>query len=88
MPNIRNILNITLNEIRKEMLITWSYRIQWFFEFTGLIMFFFFLSRINYFLNSSLDISFLTFSIWFYAILIIGDVGGKIAGEMRTGTFE
>lgn len=28
------------------------------------------------------------YSIWFYSILIIGDISGKVSLEMRTGTFE
>jgi ABC-2 type transport system permease protein len=75
-----------LNEIRKEFFLIWSYRIQWAFEILALILFFFFLSRMNP--THSGELSLINYAIWFYAILIIGDMGGKLANEMRTGTFE
>lgn len=82
--------NIAINEIRKELLLVWSYRIQWFFEIVALSLFFFFLSRMNYAFtkDSNLEFSLISYATWFYAILIIGDMSGKLANEMRTGTFE
>lgn len=84
---------IILNEVRKEFLLIWSHRIQWVCEIFCLILFFFFLTRINpYHQNSDkdffLELYLVNYAIWFYAVLIIGDVGGKLANEMRTGTFE
>lgn len=77
-----------INEIRKELLLVWSYRIQWLCEIISLMLFFFFLSRVNLVGDKQLEFSLMSYATWFYAVLIIGDMGGKLAGEMRTGTFE
>lgn len=80
-----------INEVRKELFLIWNYRVQWVFEVIALILFFFFLSRINIPPNQpihSFELSLINYATWFYAILIIGDMGGKLANEMRTGTFE
>src|SRR3972149_9469158 len=82
---------IAINEIRKELLLVWSYRIQWLCEIIALMLFFFFLSRVNYALLSfgnHFELSLMSYATWFYAILIIGDMAGKLANEMRAGTFE
>lgn len=85
-----NFYYIAINEIRKELLLVWSYRIQWICEIVALTLFFFFLSRMNYAFSkdSDLEFSLMSYATWFYAILIIGDMAGKLANEMRTGTFE
>lgn len=82
--------NIAINEIRKELLLIWSYRIQWLCEIIALTLFFFFLSRMNYAFikDNNLEFSLISYATWFYAILIIGDMAGKLANEMRAGTFE
>lgn len=83
---MRNFCLHSINEIRKEFFLIWSYRIQWAFEILALTLFFFFLSYIN--LTQSGELYLINYAIWFYATLIIGDMGGKLANEMRTGTFE
>lgn len=87
--NMRIFFLQCMNEIRKELFLIWSYRVQWIFEIVALILFFFFLSRINLsFSQFSFEYSLINYATWFYAILIIGDIGGKLANEMRSGTFE
>ncbi|MDR3549943.1 MAG: ABC transporter permease [Candidatus Babeliales bacterium] len=84
-----NLLKIILNEIRKEVLIMWSYKLQWMGEFISLIMFYMFLANIivnNS--NSSSFASMLNYCIWFYSISIIGGVSTKITQESQAGTFE
>lgn len=77
------IFNIILNEIKKEFFNTWSYRWQWFGEFISLFAFFFFLNMMTQKTETGL-----AYGIWFYSVLIIGDISGKISLEMRSGTFE
>jgi ABC-2 type transport system permease protein len=72
------------NEINKEMITTFSYKSQWFGEFLSLVIFYLFLSQ----LPGKLELSILSYSLWFYSILIVGDVAGKISSEMRLGTLE
>lgn len=75
---------ITWNEIKKEMLTTFSYKLQWIGEFLSLAIFYFFLSK----LANRLEFSTFSYCLWFYSMLIIGDISGKISTEMKLGTFE
>ena len=75
---------VIFNEMKKEMLIALSYKTQWIGELISLIIFFLFLSKIS---NQILP-SIFSYCLWFYSILIIGDVSGKITSEMRIGTLE
>jgi ABC-2 type transport system permease protein len=77
-------LRILWNEIKKEMLTAWSYRLQWLGEFLSLIVFFVFLIVVA----KEKQIAGISYCLWFYSILIIGDMSGKISVEMRSGTFE
>jgi ABC-2 type transport system permease protein len=77
-------LKIIWNEIKKEFFNTWSYKWQWIGEFVSLIAFFFFLSA----LTQEIRMTGVSYCIWFYSVLIIGDISGKISMEMRSGTFE
>lgn len=77
------IINCVLNEIKKEFLYTLSYKWQWVGEFISLFAFFFFLSLFNPKSEASV-----AYGIWFYSILLIGDISGKVSIEMRSGTFE
>jgi len=75
---------ILWNEIKKEILTAWSYRLQWLGEFLSLLIFFIFLVA----LTKEKQIAGVSYCLWFYSILIIGDISGKISTEMRSGTFE
>lgn len=75
---------ITWNEIKKEMLTTFSYKFQWVGEFLSLAIFYFFLSK----LSNRLEFSAFSYCLWFYSMLIVGDISGKISTEMKLGTFE
>lgn len=75
---------ILWNELRKELLTTLSYKSQWLGEFLALIVFYLFLNK----LSGKLEHSACSYCLWFYSVLIIGDVSGKITTEMRLGTFE
>ena len=75
---------IMWNEIKKEILTVWSYRLQWLGEFISLLIFFIFLIT----LTKEKQIAGINYCLWFYSILIIGDISGKISTEMRSGTFE
>lgn len=77
-------LKITWNEIKKEILTAWSYRIQWLGEFLSLLIFFIFLIT----LTQEKQIAAISYCLWFYCVLIIGDVSGKISIEMKSGTLE
>lgn len=77
------LFNIVWNEIKKEFLNTWSYRWQWFGEFISLFAFFFFLNMLTQKTEAGV-----AYGIWFYSVLIIGDISGKVSLEMRSGTFE
>lgn len=79
-----NFIRVLRNEINKEMATTFSYRSQWIGEFLSLIIFYLFLSK----LPDKLELSKLSYSLWFYSILIVGDISGKISTEMRLGTLE
>lgn len=84
-----NLLKIIFNEIYKEILIMWSYKLQWMGEFISLIMFYMFLA--NIIVNNSSSSSFesmLNYCIWFYSISIIGGMSTKITQESQAGTFE
>lgn len=72
------------NEIIKEILTAWNYRLQWLGEFISLLVFFIFLIAVA----QEKQIAGVSYCLWFYSILIIGDISGKIATEMRSGTFE
>lgn len=72
------------NEIKKEILTAWSYRFQWFGEFLSLLIFFIFLIA----LAREKQVAGISYCLWFYSILIVGDISGKISTEMRSGTFE
>jgi ABC-2 type transport system permease protein len=78
------LFKVIWNEIKKEVLTIWSYRLQWIGEFLSLSFFFIFLIS----LTQEKQIAGLAYCLWFYAILIIGDISGKISTEMRIGTFE
>src|SRR5690242_18248310 len=78
------LLKIIWNEIKKEFFNTWSYKWQWIGEFVSLIAFFFFLRA----LTQEVQMTGVSYCIWFYSVLIIGDISGKISMEMRSGTFE
>ena len=75
---------IILNELKKELYTAWSYKGQWLGEFTSLIAFFFFLNAMT---NHSM-VTGSTYCFWFYSILIMGDISGKVSMEMHMGTFE
>ncbi|MGK5595270.1 MAG: ABC transporter permease [Parachlamydiaceae bacterium] len=75
---------IVWNEIKKEILTAWSYRLQWLGEFISLLVFFTFLIA----LAREKQIAGVSYCLWFYSILIIGDISGKISTDMRSGTFE
>lgn len=75
---------ILWNEIKKESLTAWSYRFQWLGEFLSLLIFFIFLVA----LTKEKQIAGVSYCLWFYSILIIGDISGKLSAEMRSGTFE
>lgn len=77
-------IKIIWNEIKKEILTSWSYRLQWLGEFLSLLIFFMFL--IN--LTEEKQIAAISYCLWFYSILIIGDISGKISTEMKSGTLE
>lgn len=77
-------LKIVWNEIKKEFFSTWSYKWQWLGECISLISFFFFLNA----LSQEIRMTGVSYCIWFYSVLIIGDMSGKISMEMRSGTFE
>lgn len=77
-------LKILWNEIKKEVLTAWSYKLQWLGEFLSLIIFFLFLIS----MTKERQIAGVSYCLWFYSILIIGDISGKISSEMRSGTFE
>ncbi len=77
-------LRLLRNEIEKEVATTLSYRSQWVGEFLSLIIFYLFLSK----LPDKLELSVLSYSLWFYSMLIVGDISGKISSEMRLGTLE
>lgn len=77
-------LKILWNEIKKEILTAWSYKLQWLGEFISLLIFFIFLFT----LAKEKQIAGVSYCLWFYSILIIGDISGKISIEMRCGTFE
>lgn len=74
---------ILWNEFKKEFFNTWSYRWQWIYEFISLFAFFFFLNMFAGQAETGI-----AYCIWFYSVLIIGDVSGKVSSEMRAGTFE
>lgn len=76
-------MKILINELKKEFFILWSYKIQWFGEFVSLIFLFVFLSFFNTSLNSGL-----LYGVWFYSILIIGDVSNKISLDTKAGNIE
>ncbi len=78
------LVRIIFNEFRKEILITWSYKFQWFGEFLSLIVFYLFLNN----LSKRVDFSAFSYCVWFYSVLIIGDISGKITHERNLGTFE
>ena len=75
---------IVLNELIKELLIVWSYRLQWVGEIVSLIIFFMFLFN----LTNETEYAAISYCLWFYSILIIGDISGKISVDMKAGTFE
>ena len=75
---------ILWNEIKKEILTAWSYKLQWLGEFVSLLILFIFLVS----LTKEKQIAGVSYCLWFYSILIIGDISGKISMEMRSGTFE
>lgn len=77
------LFKIVCNEIKKEFFNTWSYRWQWFGELISLFAFFFFLSMLTQKAGAGIS-----YCIWFYSVLIIGDISGKVSLEMRSGTFE
>ncbi len=71
-------------EIKKEISTTWSYKYQWIGELMSLVVFYFFLSN----LSNKLEIAILGYCLWFYSMLIVGDISGKISTELKLGTFE
>lgn len=77
------LFNILWNETKKEFFNTWSYRWQWFGEFISLFAFFYFLNILTQKTEAGV-----AYGIWFYSVLIIGDISGKVSLEMRSGTFE
>ena len=74
---------IVLNELIKELLIVWSYRLQWVGEIVSLIIFFMFLFN----LTNETEYAAISYCLWFYSILIIGDISGKISVDMKAGAF-
>ena len=80
---------LLLNELRKELLLLWSYKYQWLSELFALFVFFFFLSHLGMQSTSAGDsIPILGFLVWFFFVTVAGDMSGKIASEFLTGTFE
>lgn len=77
-------LKIIWNEVKKEVLTTWSYKLQWLGEFLSLLIFFMFLIT----LTDEKQIAAISYCLWFYCVLIIGGTSGKISTEMKAGTFE
>lgn len=77
-------IKVMWNEIKKEILTSWSYRLQWLGEFLSLLVFFMFLIA----LTEEKQIAAISYCLWFYSILIIGDISGKISTEMKSGIFE
>ena len=73
-----------LNELKKELLIAWSYRLQWLGEFVALFIYFVFLNKL---VNSS-SFSVLSYCLWFYSFLVVGDMSAKISMEVAFGTLE
>lgn len=78
-----NLINLVWNEIIKEFHNTYYFKWQWIGEFITLIIFYNFLSFL-----AKESVNSITYGIWFYSVLIIGDISGKISIEMRTGTLE
>jgi hypothetical protein len=78
------LLKLFGNEIIKELKITLTYKFQWFGELLAISIYYFYLSHANFTTHFSID----GYFIWFYSIILIGDLGGKIANEMKMGTFE
>lgn len=82
---MNKVYNLVRNEVRKELLITWSYRSQWMGEFFSLLVSYVFLNELTF---KSYPASALSYCIWFYSIVITGGISNKIASEMVTGTLE
>lgn len=72
------------NEVAKELTTTFSYKFQWLGELLSVSIYYFYLSYLSVKTNFSLD----GYSIWFYSVVLIGDLGGKLANEMKIGVFE
>jgi ABC-type polysaccharide/polyol phosphate export permease len=79
-----SILKLIKNEILKELISTLSYKFQWLGELVAVSIYYFYLSHIAFSQNFSIE----GYSIWFYSIVLIGDLGGKISNEMKMGIFE
>lgn len=77
------LIRLIWNEFKKEFFTTWSYKWQWCGEFISLLFFFLFLRTLSQNAYTSVE-----YCIWFFSILLIGDINGKISTEMRSGTFE
>lgn len=75
---------IIYNELKKDFLITWSYKAQWAGELLSLTVFYFFISRFGY----DSPIGSIAYAIWFFSILIINDISNKISNESQIGTLE
>lgn len=72
------------NELVKDFLCVWGYKINWIGEFVTLALFFLFLSNISHeSKNKGIE-----YCIWFYSVLISGEIGNRIASEMKSGTLE
>lgn len=73
---------IFVNEIRKEVLVAWGYRSQWLGELCSLLLVFSFLAALSQEKAVSAG-----YCLWFYSILVIGDVARKIAIDKGNGLF-
>lgn len=78
------VLALFWSELKKEIIIAFNYKFQWAGDFLSLAVFYLFLAK----LSTKIEFQTLSYSLWFYSVLIIGDISGKISSEMRLGTFE
>lgn len=85
---MRSYLQLLRCEIAKELTLLWSYRFQWIWELVSLVVFFFFLSQFPLMEGQERGALFFSYSFWFYSLLLIGDVGNRLASEMKSGTFQ
>ena len=75
---------IIWNEFVKEIFCAWGYKINWIGELITLALFFMFLSNMTYeHQNKGIE-----YCIWFYSVLVTGEIGNKLSSEMKNGTLE